>query len=97
MASEGDQKFFNYWKGKHNLGKWKYSFYHGLMMFAWPCFLLSELFKYWTRNADYDFSLNKFIVGFLIWTLLGFLTWGLWMWRSNEKNFERIKRENPEL
>ena len=97
MASERDQKFISFWSMKRTLGRWKYSFFNGVVQWAWPVFVLSELFKFATNRNDYVISATRLFTGFMIWTVLGFLAWGLWMWRSNEKNFERIKRENPEM
>jgi hypothetical protein len=97
MAIERDQKFFSYWNRKRALGRWKYSFFNGVIQWAWPVFVLSELFKFVVDRSGDQLSISRLLTGFMIWTVLGFLAWGLWMWRSNEKNFERIKRENPEL
>ncbi len=97
MAIEQDQKFFSYWNQKRALGRWKYSFFNGVIQWAWPVFVLSELFKFAVNRSGYQLSISRLLTGFMIWTVLGFLAWGLWMWRSNEKNFERIKKENPEL
>ena len=97
MASERDQKFIAFWSKKRALGRWKYSFFNGVLQWALPVFVLSELFKFATARNEYVLSGTRLLTGFLIWTVLGFLAWGLWMWRSQERNFERIKRENPEL
>jgi hypothetical protein len=97
MASERDQKFISIWNEKRKLGRWKYSFFSGVLQWAWPVFLISELLKFATNRSTYVLSTSRLFTGFMIWTVLGFLAWGLWMWRSNEKNFERIKKENPEM
>jgi hypothetical protein len=97
MTSERDQKFISFWSKKRTLGRWKYSFFNGVVQWVWPVFILSELFKFATNRNDYVLSATRLFTGFMIWTVLGFLAWGLWMWRSNEKNFERIKKENPEM
>ena len=97
MATERDLKFISFWNKKRALGRWKYSLYSGVVQWAWPVFVLSEVFKFATNRNEYVISFSRLLTGFLIWTVLGFLAWGLWIWRSNESNFERIKRENPEL
>jgi len=97
MASEQDQKFFSFWSKKRAQGRWRYSFLNGVIQWAWPVFLLTELFKFAVNRREYEMSISRMVTGFMTWTVLGFLAWGLWMWRSNEKNFERVKRENPEL
>ena len=97
MISERDQKFISYWHQKRSLGKWKYAFLNGVSQWAWPVFVLSEIFKYATNQQGYVFSVSKLFLGFMIWTTLGLIAWGTWMWRSNEKNYDRIKNANQEL
>ena len=97
MAIERDQKFFLFWNRKRVLGRWRYSFFNGVVQWAWPVFVLSELLKFAFNQSGYELSISRLLTGFMIWTVLGFFAWGVWMWRSNEKTFDRIKRENPEL
>ncbi|KXK32004.1 MAG: hypothetical protein UZ12_BCD005000085 [Bacteroidetes bacterium OLB12] len=59
--------------------------------FAWPVFVLSEVFKYFF-NSDYMLTPSRIIGGLIIWSVLGFLAFGLLQWRSMEKRFDKLTR-----
>lgn len=69
--SEADQKFVQYWTEKRKRGKWNYALRHGVLLFAWPVFLFSELFKY-LFYGDYVLTTSRIVGGWIIWTILGF-------------------------
>jgi hypothetical protein len=93
MITEKDQEFLEYWDSKRKSGRWVYSLKHGVLIFAWPVYLLTELFKYLTGRADYTFQLPVFLKGFLIWTLLGFIAFGSIMWWTQERQYHQIKKK----
>ena len=97
MLIERDKKFVINWEQNRLMGKWKYSFRKGVVQFAWPVFVLSEIFKYVIFEQVNTFSVGKFFFGFILWTIMGFLFLGLLGWRTGEKAFDKIKNENPEL
>jgi hypothetical protein len=96
MSSEKDKQFTSYWGEKRKAGRWLFAFRQGLLLFSWPVFFGSELFKYLTRRADYQFSWNKFLSGFMIWTSLGFIAFGLIMWWTHEKRYQNILKKESE-
>jgi len=89
--SELDERFIRFWSEKRKRGKWNYAFRHGVLFFAWPVFVLSEAFKYFF-NSDYMLTPSRIIGGLIIWTVLGFLAFGLLQWRSMEKRFDKLTR-----
>jgi hypothetical protein len=93
MITEKEQQFAAYWENKRKGGRWMYSFKQGVLLFAWPVYMLTELFKYLTRRTDYLFNPPAFIKGFLIWTMLGFIAFGSVMWWTHEKQYRLIKKK----
>ena len=93
MITEKEQQFATYWETKRKGGRWIYSFKHGVLFFSWPVYLITELFKYLTRRADYIFIPQSFVKGFLIWTMLGFIAFGSVMWWTHEKQYRIIKKK----
>lgn len=89
--SEADQKFVQYWTEKRKRGKWNYALRHGVLLFAWPVFLFSELFKY-LFYGDYVLTTSRIVGGWIIWTILGFLAFGLLQWHAMEKRFMKLTR-----
>lgn len=93
MITEKEQKFVAYWEEKRKAGRLWYSFRQGVLFFSWPVYLLSELFKYVTRKADYTFNFTTIAKGFFIWTILGFIAFGTLMWWTYEKQYRAIKKK----
>ncbi|MCU0418063.1 MAG: hypothetical protein MUC38_00265 [Cyclobacteriaceae bacterium] len=90
-----EERFIRFWGEKRKRGKWHYSFRHGVLLFAWPAFVLAEFFKYCTRPADYAHDPQRLLVGWLIYTSLGFLTFGLLMWSTQEKRYQKLRARQP--
>jgi hypothetical protein len=59
MISERDQKFLVFWDEKRKQGRWKYAFRQGVLIFAWPVYLMSELFRFAMKRSDYVFSWSQ--------------------------------------
>lgn len=93
--SELDERFITWWEEKRKTGKWKYAFKHGVFMFAWPVYAGVELFRYFT-NTDYELSLSRILIGILIWSVLGLLSFGLIQWQTQEKRYQKLKSQNQE-
>ena len=92
MIPEKEKQFITYWENTRLQGRWIYAFKRGLLTFSWPVYLGSELFKYFTSNSR-GFNLSKFMMGFIIWTVLGFLAFGLLMWYTQEKKYQNMKKK----
>jgi hypothetical protein len=94
MNTEKEQQYIGYWEERRKNGRWQYAFKHGLLLFAWPVYIMSEAFKYFAREG-YVFSPTLFIQGFLVWTTMGFLAFAFIMWWTQEKRYQRIiKKED---
>jgi hypothetical protein len=94
MISEGERQFLSYWGEKRKRGKWHYAFQTGLLIFAWPVFIFSQLFKYATRRSDYTFSWLQWAESFIVWTVIGFFAFGLVMWWVHERRYQRLQMKN---
>ncbi len=86
-----EERFIRFWDEKRQRGKWRYSFKHGVILFAWPAFVLAEFFKYCTRPALYEPEPKRLLAGWLIYSALGFLTFGLLMWSTQEKRYQKLR------
>lgn len=94
MISEEERKYLSYWTEKRKNGKWQYAFQTGLLIFAWPVFIFSQLFKYAMHRSDYTFNWMELAESFIVWTVLGFFTFGLMMWWVHERRYLRIQKKN---
>ena len=92
MSSEKDKKFISYWSEERKKDRWLFAFQQGVLRFAWPVYFGSELFKYFIRRgeANYVFSLNLFLSGFIIWTSLALLAYRFFMWTTYEKRYQNL-------
>ncbi|MBN8653487.1 MAG: hypothetical protein J0L67_18810 [Cytophagales bacterium] len=93
--TEIDERFITWWEEKRKVGKWKYAFKHGVVMFALPVYTGVEMFRYFTRT-DYELSLSRIAVGVLIWSILGLLSFGLIQWQTQEKRYQKLKSQHQE-
>lgn len=93
MISEKEQQFLTYWEEKKKRGRMFYSFKHGVLFFAWPVYLFTELFRYFANRAEYAFNLPVFLRGLVTWTILGFIAFGTVMWWTHEKQYRLIKKK----
>ena len=73
-----------------------YALKRGIIFFAWPVYAGIELIKYLFRRADYDFALDKILIGFFIWTILGFLSFGFVLWQMQEKRYQQLQKKESE-
>ncbi|MEY4931481.1 MAG: hypothetical protein RI909_2205 [Bacteroidota bacterium] len=92
MKSEKEKKFISYWSEERKVNRWQFAFQQGVLRFAWPVYFGSELFKYFMRRneVNYQFSVDLFLSGFIIWTGLALLAYGLIMWRTYEKRYQNL-------
>lgn len=88
-----EKQFKAYWESKRKNGRLWYSFRHGVLIFAWPVYLITEIIKYLTRKSDYVFLFDLFLKGLLIWTILGFIAFGTIMWWTNEKRYRLLQKK----
>ena len=88
--SEVDERFIAWWDEKRKVGKWKYAFKHGVLMFALPVYTGVELFRYFTRT-DYELSVTRILAGAIIWSVLGLLSFGLIQLQTQEKRYRKLK------
>lgn len=97
MSTEKDIQFISYWSEKRKEGRWWFAFRQGVLPFAWPVYLASELFKYYTHRPEpnYEFSWSLFVAGFIVWTGLGLLSYAFIMFRTHENRYQNlIKKES---
>ncbi|MCW5912833.1 MAG: hypothetical protein KIT62_17310 [Cyclobacteriaceae bacterium] len=91
--TELDERFIAWWEEKRKAGKWKYAFKHGVLLFALPVYTAVELFRYFSRT-DYELSVTRIVIGALIWSILGLLSFGLIQWQTQERRYQKIKSQN---
>lgn len=98
MSSEKEQKFITYWSEERKKSRWAFAFQQGVMRFAWPVFLGSELFKYFIRRGEtnYTFSIELFLSGLLIWTALALIAYQVFMWPTYEKRYQNLIKKESE-
>lgn len=88
-----DQRFLDHWAEVRKAGRWTYALKRGILFFAWPIYTGTQLIKYFFRREDYDFSPDKILVGLLIWTALGFLSFGFILWQMQEKRYLELQKK----
>jgi hypothetical protein len=86
-----DEKFLKAWTVRRKSGKWSYAINVGVFMFAWPAFVISELFKYFLLDT-YQPSMDRIITRLIVWSISGFLVFGLFQWKAQEKRFEDLMK-----
>ncbi len=96
MSTPTDEKFIAYWKEKRKLGKNKFALLHGVLYFAMPAFIFSELVKSLFPSGNYELSVSRFIIGFIIWSLLGFYFFEFLQWRGQEKRFLELQKKEDQ-
>lgn len=91
-----EEQFISYWTEKRKEGRWWFAFHQGVLPFAWPVYLGSELFKYYMHRSEinYHFSWPLFLSGLAIWTILGMLAYAFIMWRTHEKRYQNLIRKD---
>lgn len=87
-----DEKFIAYWSEKRKLGKNKFALLHGVLYFALPTFVCSELVKNLFQIGNYEISIARFAIGLIVWSLLGFYFFGFFQWKSQEKRFAQLQK-----
>jgi predicted permease len=93
MSNSTDEKFIAYWSEKRKLGKNKYGLLHGVVYFAMPAFVCSELIKNLFQIGNYELSIARFVIGFIVWSLLGFYLFRLFQWRTQENRFNQLQKK----
>lgn len=88
---ERNQQFVTYWERIRSKGKWNFAFRTGVLTWAIPVFVILELFRYFFRDG-YQFALDRVLVGFVTWCVLGFFVFGLLMWWTNERTYRKLKQ-----
>jgi predicted permease len=96
MTTPTEKKFINYWSEKRKLGKYKFSLLYGVLYFAMPAFIFSELVKSLFPSGNYEHSVSRFIIGIIIWSLLGFYLFGFLQWRGQEKRFLELQKKEDQ-
>jgi predicted permease len=91
-----DEKFITYWSERRKLGKNKYALLHGVVYFALPAFVCSELVKNLLRIGNYEISIPRFVIGVTVWSLLGFYLFRLFQWRTQENRFNQLRKKEGE-
>jgi hypothetical protein len=96
--TEGEKQFIIEWAEKRKTGRWRFAFRYGVLPFAWPVYIGSESFKYFTRRNElnYEFSWNLFLTGFITWTVLGLLAYAFIMWWTHEKRYQDLIKKESE-
>ncbi|MBX2898771.1 MAG: hypothetical protein KF775_03930 [Cyclobacteriaceae bacterium] len=87
-----DERFVAWWAERRKAGKWNYAFRHGVLLFALPVYTALELFRYFKTSA-YEFSVARIVVGVLVWSILGMLSFGLIQWQVQEKRYRKLQGE----
>jgi hypothetical protein len=95
MLTDKEKTFAAYWEKQRQRGRWIYAFRMGVLFWAIPVYLLIQLFYYLFRE-NYVFETGRFVVGFIVWIILGFFAFGLITWWLNERNYQKLKTKNPE-
>ncbi len=88
-----DEKFIAYWSEKRKLGKNKFALLHGVLYFAMPTFVCSELVKNLFHIGNYEISIARFVIGFIVWSLLGFYFFGFFQWKGQENRFNELQKK----
>lgn len=96
MSTPTDEKFIAYWKKKRKLGKNKFALLHGVLYFAIPAFICSELIKNIFQVGNYEITISRLIIGFIIWSLLGFCFFGFLQWRGMEKRYLELQKKEDQ-
>jgi predicted permease len=91
-----DEKFIAYWSEKRKLGKNKFALLHGVLYFALPVFVCSELVKNLFQIGNYEISISRFVIGFIVWSLLGFYFFGFFQWKGQEKRFNELQKKEDQ-
>jgi thiol:disulfide interchange protein len=96
-----EDRFVHFWEKSRRRGKWHYSFRHGVVMFAWPVFILTEILKYATSQKNWEISYSRVLTGICIYSILGFFAFGWLMWNTQEKRYQklltRLNEKNKEV
>lgn len=96
MISEREEKFIEYWDQKRAMGKWRFAFIQGVLLWGIPVYAFIQLFYYFFRD-EYVFETGRFLTGLIAWIIIGFFGFGLIMWWLNERAYRKIKIKNPEV
>jgi predicted permease len=91
-----DEKFIAYWSEKRKLGKNKFALRHGVLYFALPAFICSELVKNLFQLDNYEISFARFAIGIIVWSLLGFYLFRLFQWRTQENRFNELQKKEDQ-
>lgn len=95
MLTEREKIFLTHWEKKRAIGKWKFSFIHGTVLWGIPVYACLQLYYFFFREG-YVFDAGRFFSGLLAWLLIGFFGFGLLMWWLNERAYHKINMKNPE-
>lgn len=91
-----DQRFLEHWTNVRIEGRWMYAVKRGILFFAWPIYAGTQLIKYFFRREAYDFSADRILVGLIIWTVLGFLSFGFIFWQMQEKRCRELQKKESQ-
>jgi large-conductance mechanosensitive channel len=92
--TEKDKRFITSWEKQRQKGKWPFALRVGIL-WALVTYALMQVF-YFVFQEGYVFEIGRFLTGLAVFIIMGFLVFGLLMWRWNEKAYQQIKAKNPE-
>jgi hypothetical protein len=95
MPSDREKKFITYWKRKREMGKWKFCFVQGVLLWAVPVYVMLQLIQVIFRD-EYEFESGRLITSLIVWILAGFFGFGLLMWWLNERAYRKLTIKNPD-
>ncbi|MBL7871797.1 MAG: hypothetical protein JNM78_09320 [Cyclobacteriaceae bacterium] len=91
-----DEKFIAYWGEKRKLGKNRFALLHGVLYFALPAFFCSELVKYLFHIDNSEVTIARFVIGFIVWSVLGFYLFRHFQWRTQETRFIQLQKKEDQ-
>lgn len=88
-----DQRFLQHWTTVRSEGRWMYATKRGILLFALPVYVGTELIKYLFRGASYLFAWDRIVIGLIIWISLGFLSFAFFLWQMQEKRYQELQKK----
>lgn len=92
--TDKEKRFIISWDKQRHKGKWVFALRVGIL-WAVVAYVFMQLYYVFFQEG-YVFETGRFLTGLAVWFIMGFLIFGLLMWRSNEKAYQQIKSKNPE-
>lgn len=87
FTSEYTEKNARYWAAQRELGRWKWVLLYGVCAYGGILFMLRVVFELVFLQGNYLHKLH--LAGSIVVSLLTGLIFGLWLWYSGEKSYEK--------